>query len=111
MPSLCTPSTEAAFVSFDVDSSWVPVPSLRPYFYGGVPHANVTQHNSTNDAVLKVVLLRRKVHEFLTLLNGTQDCAPHFMKHMLTGCSMNSNVCGTGVEEDVPKNIVIFTYK
>ena len=82
---LGTPSTEAAFVSFDVDSSWVPVPSLRPYFYGGVPHTNVTQHNSTNDAVLKVVLLRRKVHEFLTLLNGTQDYAPHFMKHMLTG--------------------------
>ena len=64
----------------------MPVPSLRPYFYGGVPHTNVTQHNSTNDAVLKVVLLRRKVHEFLTLLNGTQDYAPHFMKHMLTGC-------------------------
>ena len=81
-PLMSTPSTEAAFVSFDVDSSWVPVPSLRPYFYGGVPHTNVTQHNSTNDAVLKVVLLRRKVHEFLTLLNGTQDCAPHFMKHV-----------------------------
>ena len=58
----------------------------RTYCLLSIPHTNVTQHNSTNDAVLKVVLLRRKVHEFLTLLNGTQDYDPHFMKHMLTGC-------------------------
>ena len=64
------------------------VPSLRTFIYGGVPHINATQLKSTNDAVLNVVPLHRKVHEFLTLLNGSQVCAPHLMKHMLTGCDI-----------------------
>ena len=31
-----------------------------------------------------------KVHEFLTLLNGTQALCTTFMKHMLIGCSTTS---------------------
>ena len=80
-----TLSTEADFVSSSVEYNLGAVPSLRHFIYGGVPHINATQLKSTNDAVLNLVPLHRKVHEFLTLLNGSQVCAPHLMKHMLTG--------------------------
>ena len=54
-----TLSTEADFVSINVELNLAAIPSLRPYFNGGVPHDNVTQHNSTNDAVLNMVPFRK----------------------------------------------------
>ncbi len=56
----------------------MPVPSLRPNIYGRVTHDNVTQLKSTNNAVLNVVPFHGKVHEFLTLLNGTQALCSTF---------------------------------
>ena len=76
IPFETTECTEADFVSINVELNLAAVPSLRPYFYGGVPHDNVTQHKSTNDAVLNVEPLRRKVHEIVTLLNGCRLSGP-----------------------------------
>ena len=40
------------------------IPSLRPNIYGRVPHDNVTQLKSTNDAVLNVVPFHEKYMNF-----------------------------------------------
>ena len=63
---------------YDVVLKLGAVPSLRHNIYGRVPHDNVTQLKSTNDAVLNVVPFHGKVHEFLTLLNGSQALCTTF---------------------------------
>ena len=55
-----------------------PYPLYVPIFKEGLPQDNVTQVKSSNDAVLKWYP-SMEVHEFLTLLNGTQALCTTFL--------------------------------